>query len=173
MSATLRVSDFVENPALFPTVPPTLRVDARQHPVSIHFSRRTCPDYISEAVRKARKVHARLPPGGILIFLTGQSEITGVCRKLQAQYGKEAILARKKRKAGHRQKENSEMDDSAPIPKVAPALGEQGPTSRLQSWSKRCSQPTWKLKKWISGMTLRTMNSLTTEILPEIFALKL
>ena len=36
MSATLRVSDFSENPALFKTPPPIINVQARQYPVSIH-----------------------------------------------------------------------------------------------------------------------------------------
>ncbi|KAL5520124.1 hypothetical protein ACEPAG_1784 [Sanghuangporus baumii] len=127
MSATLRVSDFVENSTLFPNPPPILRVDARQHPVAIHFCRRTYPDYVNEAIRKASKVHARLPPGGILIFLTGQNEITGVCRKLQARYGKEAIIARRKRRGGaaaRRAKENGASEDSSQIPKVAPALAD-------------------------------------------------
>ncbi|KAL5524621.1 ECM16 [Sanghuangporus sanghuang] len=127
MSATLRVSDFVENSTLFPDPPPILRVDARQHPVAIHFSRRTYPDYVNEAIRKASKVHARLPPGGILIFLTGQNEITGVCKKLQARYGKEAIVARRKRRgeaAARRVKEINVSEDSSQIPKVAPALAD-------------------------------------------------
>ncbi|KAJ8518483.1 hypothetical protein ONZ45_g4442 [Pleurotus djamor] len=78
MSATLRVSDFAENRTLFPTPPPIINVAARQHPVTVHFSKRTSSDYVNEAVRKAGKIHTRLPPGGILIFLTGQNEITGV-----------------------------------------------------------------------------------------------
>ncbi|KAL5501491.1 ECM16 [Sanghuangporus vaninii] len=127
MSATLRVSDFVENSTLFPDPPPVFRVDARQHPVAIHFSRRTYPDYVNEAIRKASKIHARLPPGGILIFLTGQNEITGVCRKLQARYGKETIIARRKRHgeaAARRVKENNVWEDSSQIPRVAPALAD-------------------------------------------------
>ena len=91
MSATLRVSDFAENTTLFSTPPPIINVPARQHPVMIHFSRRTSSDYITEAIKTASKIHARLPPGGILIFLTGQNEITGVCRKLEARYGKKAL----------------------------------------------------------------------------------
>ncbi|KZT12027.1 P-loop containing nucleoside triphosphate hydrolase protein [Laetiporus sulphureus 93-53] len=91
MSATLRVSDFAENKTLFSTPPPVINVPARQHPVTVHFSRRTSPDYVTDAIRKASKIHARLPPGGILIFLTGQNEITGVCRKLEARYGKKAL----------------------------------------------------------------------------------
>jgi ATP-dependent RNA helicase DHX37/DHR1 len=96
MSATLRVSDFAENRTLFPTPPPVINVAARQHPVTIHFNRRTFSDYVTEAVKKATKIHTRLPPGGILIFLTGQNEITGVCRKLEAKFGVKA-LERKRR----------------------------------------------------------------------------
>jgi len=53
MSATLRVSDFAENMALFSSPPPVINVDARQHPVTVHFSRRTSSDYVQEAIKKA------------------------------------------------------------------------------------------------------------------------
>ena len=102
MSATLRISDFVENTTLFSTPPPVIKVPARQYPVTVHFNRRTVPDYVSEAIRKASKIHARLPPGGILIFLTGQNEITGVCKRLEARYGTESIKERRKRRKGAR-----------------------------------------------------------------------
>ncbi|KIO06158.1 hypothetical protein M404DRAFT_15215 [Pisolithus tinctorius Marx 270] len=98
MSATLRVSDFAENQTLFATPPPVINVDARQHPVTIHFNRRTPSDYVNEAIKKTAKIHARLPPGGILIFLTGQNEITGVCRKLEARFSRKAIEAKKRRR---------------------------------------------------------------------------
>lgn len=99
MSATLRVSDFAENTNLFPSPPPIINVPARQHPVTIHFSRRTSTDYVIEAVRKTSKIHARLPPGGVLIFLTGQNEISGACQKLEARYGAKAIADRRKRRS--------------------------------------------------------------------------
>lgn len=126
MSATLRVSDFAENSTLFPKPPPVLSVDARQHPVAIHFARRTYPDYVTEAIKKTSKIHARLPPGGILIFLTGQSEISGVRRKLELRYGKQAIADREKNKqaaAARRLRLEQSKGDSSDLPKVAPALG--------------------------------------------------
>lgn len=98
MSATLRVSDFAENRTLFPSPPPVINVAARQHPVTIHFNRRTSSDYVTEAIKKTTKIHTRLPPGGILIFLTGQNEITGVCRKLESKFGAKAIEAKRKRR---------------------------------------------------------------------------
>ena len=98
MSATLRVSDFTSNTTLFRTPPPVISIETRQHPVTIHFNRRTAVDYVTEAVRKTAKIHARLPPGGILVFLTGQNEITGVCRTLEAKFGRSAIRTRKTRR---------------------------------------------------------------------------
>ncbi|KAJ3895464.1 P-loop containing nucleoside triphosphate hydrolase protein [Lentinula edodes] len=98
MSATLRVSDFASNKSLFSTPPPVINVAARQHPVTVHFNRRTVSDYVTEAIKKTTKIHTRLPPGGILIFLTGQNEIQGVCRKLEARFGKKAIEQRRRRR---------------------------------------------------------------------------
>lgn len=97
MSATLRVTDFSENRTLFPSAPPIININARQHPVTVHFNRRTPGDYVTEAIKKATKIHARLPEGGILIFLTGQDEIMTVCRKLEAKFGKKALDAKKNR----------------------------------------------------------------------------
>lgn len=86
MSATLRVADFSENPRLFSTPPPVLKVEARQFPVAIHFNRRTPYDYQEEAFRKTCKIHRRLPPGAILIFLTGQQEIHHMVRRLKREF---------------------------------------------------------------------------------------
>ncbi|KZV98839.1 P-loop containing nucleoside triphosphate hydrolase protein [Exidia glandulosa HHB12029] len=93
MSATLRVTDFTDNRVLFPAPPPVINIEARQYPVTVHFSRRTTPDYVTEAISKTCKIHTRLPPGGVLVFLTGQNEITAVCRKLEAKFGRRAVDA--------------------------------------------------------------------------------
>lgn len=94
MSATLRVDDFTANPALFTTPPPVIHISARQHPVTLHFSRRTVSDYVTEAYKKVCKIHSRLPPGGILVFMTGQSEIMGLCKKLEKKYSQKAVSGR-------------------------------------------------------------------------------
>ncbi|KAF7982902.1 hypothetical protein HWV62_25164 [Athelia sp. TMB] len=98
MSATLRVSDFASNTRLFATPPPVINVAARQHPVTVHFARRTPTDYVGAAVKKATKIHTKLPPGGILIFLTGQNEIVGAVRKLEGRLGKKTLDERKMRR---------------------------------------------------------------------------
>lgn len=86
MSATLRVEDFTGNARLFPTPPPVVTVESRQFPVTVHFNKRTPDDYLYEAYRKVCKIHRTLPPGGILIFVTGQAEVHGLCKKLRRTF---------------------------------------------------------------------------------------
>ncbi|KAL2039121.1 hypothetical protein N7G274_008170 [Stereocaulon virgatum] len=84
MSATLRVTDFLENPNLFRNgKPPLIQVEGRQFPVATHFSRRTQRDYVDEAFHKVCRGHKKLPPGGMLVFLTGQNEITSLAKRLK------------------------------------------------------------------------------------------
>ncbi|XP_063965098.1 probable ATP-dependent RNA helicase DHX37 [Lytechinus pictus] len=85
MSATLRVEDFTENKRLFKVTPPVIKVESRQFPVTIHFNKRTpVEDYVTEVYRKVLKIHRTLPPGGILVFVTGQNEVNTLCRKFKA-----------------------------------------------------------------------------------------
>ena len=97
MSATLRVADFAENPTLFAKPPPVLHITARQHPVTMHFSRRTQHDYLAQAYKKVARIHARLPPGGVLVFCTGQNEIVSLVKRLEKKFGPRAIAERKER----------------------------------------------------------------------------
>ncbi|KAK0353089.1 putative ATP-dependent RNA helicase DHR1 [Friedmanniomyces endolithicus] len=86
MSATLRVADFVENTRLFQNgPPPIIEAEGRQYPVTVHFSRRTQRDYAAETVEKVARGHRKLPPGGILVFLTSQVEIQSVANTLKAR----------------------------------------------------------------------------------------
>lgn len=87
MSATLRVDDLTRNPTLFPTPPPVLEIEGRQHPVTIHFARKTCHDYVEEAFKKISRGHRKLPPGGFLVFLTGHDEISRLSKKLRMASG--------------------------------------------------------------------------------------
>ncbi|KAJ4445445.1 hypothetical protein ANN_07250 [Periplaneta americana] len=86
MSATLRLEDFTDNPRLFKTSPPVLKVESRQFPVTIHFNKRTAVDYVAEAFSKTCKIHTQLPEGGILVFLTGQQEVNCLVRKLRRAF---------------------------------------------------------------------------------------
>ena len=87
MSATLRCADFSENRVLFPSPPPLIHVPARQFPVTVHFARKTeLTSYARAAVAKAAQVHRRLPPGGILVFLTGQREVEWAAARLRRTF---------------------------------------------------------------------------------------
>lgn len=96
MSATLRVKDFTENSSLFPLgPPPVIEIAARQFPVTTHFNRKTeMSDYVDAAFRKICKIHTKLPPGGILVFLTGKQEIEYLCRKLRNRFQTHQIHAK-------------------------------------------------------------------------------
>lgn len=84
MSATLRIADFMDNPNLFRGgPPPLLQAEGRQYPVSVHFARRTQRDYSEEVFQKVSRGHKKLPPGGMLVFLTGQNEINAMAKKLK------------------------------------------------------------------------------------------
>jgi ATP-dependent RNA helicase DHX37/DHR1 len=54
--------------------------------VTVHFNKRTPDNYIEEAYKKVCKIHRRLPPGGVLVFVTGQQEIEGLCRRLRKKF---------------------------------------------------------------------------------------
>ena len=87
MSATLRVEDFVSNEVLFNPPPPVIHISARMYPVTIHFNRVTpLNGYDEEVFAKTSKIHNMLPPGGILVFMTGQQEIESMCRRLRMAF---------------------------------------------------------------------------------------
>lgn len=86
MSATLRITDFTQNKMLFSEPPPVLQAEGRQYPVTMHFARKTHHDYVEEAFRKISKGHKKLPPGGFLVFLTGQNEITQLSKRLKETF---------------------------------------------------------------------------------------
>lgn len=87
MSATLRISDFLDNPNLFRNGPPPIvQAEGRQYPVTVHFSRRTQRDYLEETFRKVSRGHKKLPPGGMLVFLTGQNEINALSSRLKESF---------------------------------------------------------------------------------------
>ncbi|KAJ3055353.1 putative ATP-dependent RNA helicase DHR1 [Rhizophlyctis rosea] len=94
MSATLQVEDFLEG-GLFQgggeamERPPLVSVGGRQHKVVVHYNKRTPQDYVTEAYKKVCKIHSKLPPGGILVFLTGQQEIQVLCKKLRDKFSKQ------------------------------------------------------------------------------------
>jgi ATP-dependent RNA helicase DHX37/DHR1 len=82
---------------------------------------------VTESLKKASQIHARLPPGGILIFLTGQNEIIGLCRKLEAKYGRKALDVKRNRRRPQGLRDTP--DHYSDEPRIAvPTQGENRPT---------------------------------------------
>ena len=90
MSATLRVTDFTENQTLFAVPPPVVDVGSRQHPVTLHHNKETREDYVREAYKKVCKLHRTLPPGDVLVFLTGVQEINRMIHLLRKTFPEKA-----------------------------------------------------------------------------------
>ncbi|XP_047311769.1 ATP-dependent RNA helicase DEAH13 isoform X2 [Impatiens glandulifera] len=112
MSATLREEDFSSEGRIFSRSPPKIDVQARQYPVTIHFSRRSeLVDYIGAAYKKVLAIHKKLPPGGILVFVTGRAEVEHLCKILRTASKK--ILKREggSTAADSLTKENDEADE--------------------------------------------------------------
>ena len=87
MSATLRIADFTENKQLFRREPPPLiKAEGRQYTVTNHFARKTQRDYVEEMYRKVSRGHRKLPKGGMLVFLTGQNEISQLAKRLKQTF---------------------------------------------------------------------------------------
>eukprot|EP00834_Sanchytrium_tribonematis_P005757 NODE_370_length_8652_cov_0.611715.p1 type:complete len:1056 gc:universal NODE_370_length_8652_cov_0.611715:8242-5075(-) len=91
MSATMRVNDFTENSKLFSKPPPVVDVPAKIHPVILHYNRITPNDYISAIFTKTCEIHEKYPPGGILLFVTGQKEVELLIDRLNAKLSDECI----------------------------------------------------------------------------------
>jgi ATP-dependent RNA helicase DHX37/DHR1 len=136
MSATLRTTDFTHNTRLFSTPPPTITITTRQHPVTVHFNRKTQADYPTEAFNKVSKIHTRLPPGGVLVFLTGQGEIVNLVKKLEKRFGRKAWEERQRQrgrstggfapradKGKGKEREVDEADEKKGDMKIAPQDG--------------------------------------------------
>lgn len=91
MSATLQIEGvFSGDSALFPN-PPILKIPSRQYPVTVHFSKRTSADYLEEAFQKVCKIHRRLPPGGVLVFLSGRQEVDDLCSRVREEFGDSTV----------------------------------------------------------------------------------
>lgn len=87
MSATLRIADFTTNTKLFRSgPPPVVEAEGKAHPVVTHFARRTHREYVNDAIDKVSRGHRKLPPGGMLVFLTGQNEIVEMSNKLKERF---------------------------------------------------------------------------------------
>lgn len=64
---------------------PLLKVPGRTHPVEVFYTKEAEQDYVEAGLRTALMIHRTEPPGDILLFLTGEEEIEGACKKLKEE----------------------------------------------------------------------------------------
>uniref|UniRef100_A0A0K0EYV8 RNA helicase n=1 Tax=Strongyloides venezuelensis TaxID=75913 RepID=A0A0K0EYV8_STRVS len=109
MSATLQLDDFLQK-HLFPTiVPKVIKVDTRQFPVTIHFEKHTPNDFCDAVFKKVCQVHEKLPPGAILVFVSGQADVERITKKLKERYP-----MKKKQKKPHLKYLKKKSDETSP-----------------------------------------------------------
>lgn len=134
MSATLRIDDFMKNKRLFPSIVPRLiKVESRQHSVEIHFNKLTKDDYEEETFIKVCKIHKTLPPGGILVFLTGRKEIQYMVERLNTEFKpkkkKNKKFIKEEKKA---EESDEEMEDELMPVQVLPLYSMLSPDQQLK-----------------------------------------
>ncbi|TFK99651.1 P-loop containing nucleoside triphosphate hydrolase protein [Pterulicium gracile] len=59
---------------------PTFTIPGRTFPVEIYHAKSPCEDYVDSAVKQVLQIHLSLPPGDILVFMTGQEDIEITCQ---------------------------------------------------------------------------------------------
>ncbi|GBE60326.1 RNA helicase [Babesia ovata] len=91
MSATIRAEDFLDA-KIFNGKVAHLHIATEFKRNTIHFSRRTVRDYVADAQDKVLKIHQRLPPGSVLVFLTGKDELHRL-KRLLSPYEQRAAVA--------------------------------------------------------------------------------
>ncbi|KAF8320622.1 pre-mRNA splicing factor [Cantharellus anzutake] len=62
---------------------PIFTIPGRTFPVEIFHSKSPCEDYVDSAVKQVLQIHLSLPPGDILVFMTGQEDIEVTCQVIQ------------------------------------------------------------------------------------------
>jgi pre-mRNA-splicing factor ATP-dependent RNA helicase DHX38/PRP16 len=77
-SATMdagKFSDFFGRCAVF-------NIPGRTFPVQVFHSQVPADDYVESAVKQVMKIHLTMPPGDVLVFMTGQEDIIATCEVL-------------------------------------------------------------------------------------------
>lgn len=70
---------------------PTFTIPGRTYPVSVHHERAPVDDYVAAAVKKVLSIHvsSEVSTGDILVFMTGQEDITVTCEVLEERLQKD------------------------------------------------------------------------------------
>ncbi|KAF9792261.1 P-loop containing nucleoside triphosphate hydrolase protein [Thelephora terrestris] len=59
---------------------PSFTIPGRTFPVETFHSKSPCEDYVDSAVKQVLQIHLSLPPGDVLVFMTGQEDIEITCQ---------------------------------------------------------------------------------------------
>lgn len=59
---------------------PSFTIPGRTFPVETFHSKSPCEDYVDSAVKQVLQIHLSLPPGDMLVFMTGQEDIEITCQ---------------------------------------------------------------------------------------------
>jgi HrpA-like RNA helicase len=62
---------------------PTFTIPGRTFPVETFHSKSPCEDYVDSTVKQVLQIHLSLPPGDILVFMTGQEDIEITCQVVE------------------------------------------------------------------------------------------
>lgn len=65
---------------------PCFTIPGRTFPVEMFHSKSPCEDYVDSAVKQVLQIHLSLPPGDVLVFMTGQEDIEITCQVINGEY---------------------------------------------------------------------------------------
>ena len=65
---------------------PCFTIPGRTFPVETFHSKSPCEDYVDSAVKQVLQIHLSLPPGDILVFMTGQEDIEITCQVVNGSH---------------------------------------------------------------------------------------
>lgn len=77
----------------------------------IDFTRTTPKDYMADAFKKVCKIHKNLPPGGILVFVTGRMEVNQLVAKLRRKFGEDTKTKLEEVKESSGSEDDEAQDD--------------------------------------------------------------
>jgi len=78
-------------------------------------SKSPCEDYVDSAVKQVLQIHLSLPPGDILVFMTGQEDIEITCQVVQGWFVFSNESSHGLLLTSHLIERLSQLDDPAPL----------------------------------------------------------
>ncbi len=65
---------------------PCFTIPGRTFPVELFHAKSPCEDYVDSSVKQVLQIHVSLPPGDILVFMTGQEDIEITCQVVEGKF---------------------------------------------------------------------------------------